>query len=127
MKTIKVLMTTFITLVCISLFMLGIFASDTDTVFFKVFIWFWLFICCILLPNMALIHIERNFNKDLEEIKRQERVKGAKMFLDQVTSTNRFKEVTNKDVPLINTKGEKYGTGTVYTDLSTFLNNDFKA
>ena len=116
----------FIHILCLTIFTLGIHSIDLNNkpgLFFSIL---WFIISVIIAPNLITIQLSKKYNKELEEIKRLERIKGAKSFLEQVSSTERFREVTNQSLPIIKANGEKIGTTTVYSDLSDFLEKNFK-
>ena len=127
MKTTQTFATIFISIFYIFLFYLGCDNIYFNNVTGKIFSILWLFISCGLLPMITVIKLEGAFNKKLDEIKKEERVKGAKMYLDQISNSSRFKGITNKNLPIFNDENKEIGTTTVYGDLSDFLERKFKA
>lgn len=126
MKTKRILADVFLSIIFTFIFVIGTHVINTERTLGVIFFIIWLILCMCVLPLFMSIALDRKWDKDLNKIKAEERLKGAKMFLSQVSSTERFKKVTNQTLPLISADGEKYGTTTTYGDLSDFLDREFK-
>lgn len=121
----RILSVLFIVSACIAMYVFGVVAIDPQTGFEGAFTIVWFLLSAFAFPLFLINSLEKNEKRKQDAVILKERERGARMFLDQLSSTDRFNGITNKDLPIFNNKNEKIGTTTVYSDLSYFLNNKF--
>jgi Na+-driven multidrug efflux pump len=128
MKLTLILSNILVFLVFTAIFALGmhVLISATDSIITNIIMFIWMLLTALVIPFIIYIKLEKKFNSDLRKVKEEYLRKGAESFLHQVSSTERFNEVTNKTLPIINAKGETIGSTSVYGDLRDFLNKEYK-